>query len=187
MKRFTILGRQVEGEVYQRILDLAFNVCEEFILVIRDNLQGIDGSGQICTKKSNNEQYNKSAHDFIEELKPNLIRIEKQFYYPDELTLEIINTLPEYEQKHDVYYFKTNETTKKIISNKINSLFGWYGESLPEDLGFVKKGNGWLETTGHEYEGYFFDLTKDELNYLSKIEGLRLSEHEEKPRVQRVY
>lgn len=61
-----------------------------------------------------------------------------------------------------VYYYNTNNEAKEIIKKLSNSLHKWIQPNLPEDLCFLKEGEGWLINTAHEYLSYINTKNKEE-------------------------
>ncbi len=57
-----------KGEIYKQLIDLAFNICDEFVLVTYILLE----YGEL----------NQNGKSILENLKPSLKEIKEQFYWP---------------------------------------------------------------------------------------------------------
>ncbi|MCY6959518.1 stage III sporulation protein AH [Clostridium brassicae] len=139
-----------KNKAYYNLLDIAFDVCDTFILVIRKDMD--------C---------NQSVFNIINMLQDSLIEMKEESEW---VGTELLG------QTAYVYYYKTNDNAKKIIKSISNSLYEWTQPNFPEDLSFIKNGEAWLINTAHEYEGYL--LTEDPIliNRLKSIDGLNLVE-----------
>jgi hypothetical protein len=142
-----IIG-ELKNTAYQKLIDIAFEICDEFILVVRPHAI-----------------INENAKLLLRKLEPNLIKINKQSEWP------FTSTRGEPSQ---VYYFKTNDETNKIIKEAANSLYAWQPPCLPDDLTFFKKGKPWLTNTAHEEQSSIETQDEDEIKRILSIEGLKI-------------
>ena len=101
-----------KDEVYKDIIDVAFEICDEFILVVRDDIG-----------KTNN------INHVLEKLQSSLKEVWKQSEWPG--TICCSEAL--------VYYYNINNKAKEVLKQVSNSLHEWLQQNLPEDLSFVKK------------------------------------------------
>ena len=134
---------------YRDLIDLAFEICDEFILVVRNNLD-----------KTNN------LYNVLWELQYSLKEVKEQFEWP--------GTIYCGEQPVLVYYYDTDNHAKEILKQASNSLHDWVQPNLPEDLSFIKNHVPWLINTSHEYESYIETNDREEIDKISKIKGLKI-------------
>jgi len=138
-----------KGKVYHDLIDMAFQCCDEFILVVRKDID-----------VSNN------ARTVLERLSSSLKEIKEQF--------EWSGTRYFGEEAASVYYFRTNSKANKILKEGSNSLHSWVQPNLPEDLSFKKGKELWLINTSHEAESYLFTEDKEEIDRILKIRNLEI-------------
>ncbi len=119
------IERNPKNRVYLELLVLCFDVCDEFHLVVRNNMGSIRGLEEIINK-----------------LKVLLIEMRCKSTWAS-------TTLGD-NQTANVYYFHADENAKKIIKLITKSIYQWGMPSLPEDLSFFKQGKVWLATSSHE-------------------------------------
>src|SRR4051812_23706494 len=112
------------GNTYRELIELAFDICDEFHLVLRKDMGDL------------------SKFD------PILRKFNQSFKIMKEQSEWASNILGD-NQTAKVYYFSTNEHAKKTVLELSNSLFGWVFPNLPEDLSFFKEGEDWLATNSH--------------------------------------
>ena len=115
------------GDAYKKLITLAMAVCDEFILVKRDQLP-----------------LNQSGHNFIERIKPFLKEIKKQDNWPGTRLSG---------HYADVYYFKCTEELIEILTSSVEGLYSWIQPNTLEDLCFFKNQKEWLVTVSHERMG----------------------------------
>jgi hypothetical protein len=108
-----------KNRVYLELLDLCFDVCDEFHLVVRNDMGSIRGLEEIINK-----------------LKASLIELRCESTWAS-------TTLGD-DQTANVYYFQADENAKKIIRLITKSLYEWEMPNLPEDLPFFKQGKFWF-------------------------------------------
>jgi len=149
-----IIEEEPKGKVYQQLIDLAFEACDEFHLVVRRDL----GS----TRK---------IEPFLKQLESSLKKMKK--------TNEWTGTMLGGGQKAKVYYYHTDDHARRIIKEAANSLYSWMQPELPEDLSFLKKGEPWLVNIAHEEESYIITESEYWIEKLQGIEGLKIMEESE--------
>jgi hypothetical protein len=143
-----IITQNPEGEVYGQLIDLAFDTCDKFSLVVFPFV---------------------SPHgaQIIEKLSSSLIEIKKQTewfgtkYFGDPVA---------------VYYFYVDNKSRQVIKNNAYSLYEWTNliePGLPDDLIFYRNGLPWLTTTAHEEQSSIENTTKEDIKRLQKIKGLQ--------------
>lgn len=135
-------------DVYKNLIDLAFDVCNEFILVVR---------------KEPGLFMNNQGMLILDKLKGSLKEMKKQSEWVSEKLAG--NTA-------NVYYYKTDSLAREIIKNASNSLYSWVHPNLPEDLCFIKDGKPWLINIAHEYESCIKTDCEEEIKKIMNIEGL---------------
>lgn len=139
-----------KDKVYRELMDLAFEICDEFVLVVRNDMD-----------------INANVNHVLEKLEPYLTEIKEQFEWP--------GTRYYGEKPAQVYYYNTNKYAKEILKQVSNSLHDWVQPSLPEDLSFIKNHQPWLINTSHEYESYIVTEDKKEIDKVAQIKGLNVS------------
>lgn len=137
-----------ENETYFELIDLAFATCDMFILIIRKDMS-----------------VNNSIDKILNDLKDSLIEMKEQSSWVSGKLFEDVA---------QVYYYKTTEQAKKVLKNVSNSLHQWVQPNFPEDLSFIKNGNGWLINTAHERESYIETENKIEIDKILSIKGLNV-------------
>ena len=137
-------------DTYKSLLSLAMEVCDEFILVKREQIE-IDESGQ----------------NLLTFLKPFLKEIKRQDNWPG------TGLLGHYAE---VYYFNCSYELVDILTSKTDGLYGWMQPSSLEDICFFKNGIEWLVTVSHEQIGWINTNDKDDFTKLRRINGLEIEQ-----------
>lgn len=138
------------GSTYKQLISLAFNICDEFILVKRDQLE-----------------LTETTEILIEELKPYVKTEKKQEEWPGTRLLG---------HHADVYYFDCKPELEELLINKANGLYQWRHPELLEDLCFFKNNAVWLMTTAHEKLGFIQTTDRVEISMIREIEGTMIQE-----------
>ncbi|KOP67262.1 hypothetical protein AMS62_19915 [Bacillus sp. FJAT-18019] len=146
MKEFL---EEPKGTTYKELLNVAFSICDEFLLVKRDQLD-----------------LNENGKKFIGEIKPYVKEIRRQDEWPGTTLLG---------HYADVYYFDCNQELKEILISKTERLYQWLTPELLEDICFLKKGEVWLATVAHEKIGVIMSENQNELEKVRGIEGIIMS------------
>ncbi len=136
------------GNTYKQLISLAFNICDEFILVKRDQID-----------------LSKSSETLIEELKPYIKEIKKQDEWPGTRL---------FGHFADVYYFDCQQELKELLINKADRLYQWMQPELLEDLCFFKSEEEWLITISHENLGVIKTTDRNEILRIREIEGIMI-------------
>ncbi|HEX2925871.1 MAG TPA: hypothetical protein VHP38_06385 [Ruminiclostridium sp.] len=142
------LNNNPKGQDYKNLLDIAFDICDEFILIRRQDMD-----------------FHESAIRVIKLLEPYLIEIKKSSSWPGTLLLE---------QTADVFSYKTDNGAKNILLDAAQSLYSWVQPGLPEDLCFYKNQIPWMSNTAHEKQCIFENLSNDDLLRIKEISGLQI-------------
>lgn len=142
------LTDEPKENTYKDLINVAFDICSEFILVQRDQIA-----------------LNEESQLLLNRLKPYVKRQEKQDYWPGTMLLGHFAT---------VYYFDCNQELKCIIENEVNRLYEWMQPDKLEDLCFYKDNKEWLIVTAHEKIGTIKTDEQDEIKRISNINGIRL-------------
>ena len=139
-----------KNDVYRFLVDLAFDLCDEFILVVRKDL---------CLKS------NDSDKSVLEKLNDYLKEMKEQSEWAGTKLL-----------KHTayVYHYHTSPEAREIIKEVSNSLYSWMQPNLPEDLSFYKSGKPWLVNTAHEKQSFILSEDKSEIDRIVNIKGLEI-------------
>jgi hypothetical protein len=143
-----IIVNEPRNGAYHKLIDIAFEICDEFILVVRPYAI-----------------INDNTKLLLRRLEPNLIIVKEQTEWPYTITRG---------DPSQVYYFKTNDKTKKIIKEAANSLYAWQPPDLPDDLTFFKKGKAWLTNTAHEEQSSIETQDEEEIKRIMSIDGLKV-------------
>lgn len=143
---FTI-DKNPENETFGAIMDLAFEVCTEFHLVLRRDMGNI-----------------RALDPILDQLKGSFkeMRLESKW----------ASTILDDDNKAEVYFYHADENAKKVIRELSNSLYEWSLSEpnvLPEDLSFFKGDNEWLVNCAHERESYINTDGEDEIERLKNI------------------
>ncbi|MBO2942637.1 hypothetical protein JJQ72_01390 [Paenibacillus sp. F411] len=146
MKKFI---EEPKGTTYKELLNVAFSICDEFLLVKRDQ-----------------HDLNENGEKFIEEIKPYVKEIKRQEEWPGTTLLG---------HYADVYYFHCHQELKEILTNKTERLYQWLTPELLEDICFLKNGEVWLATVAHEKIGVIMSKNQSELERVIGIEGITMS------------
>lgn len=136
-----------KGKVYRDLIDLAFEVCDEFVLVVRADVFS-----------------NQNVDYLLEELSSSNKEIRRQFYWPGTYCSSMST----------VYYYNTDEHAMETIKKVSNSLHDWVHPDLPEDLSFIKYNKDWLINSCHERESYILTDDCEEIGKIIKVEGLKV-------------
>lgn len=147
--KFMFIETNPKERIYRDLIDLAFEICNEFVLVIR-----------------NDTSINANVNHVLEKLQPSLKEVKEQFEWP--------GTIYCGEQPALVYYYNTDNHAKEILKQMSNSLHDWVQPNLPEDLSFIKDHKPWLINISHEYESYIVTEDKEEIDKIIKIKGIQV-------------
>ncbi|MGK0467573.1 stage III sporulation protein AH [Clostridium sp.] len=113
-----------KDNAYRDLIDLAFEVCDTFILVVRKSLF-----------------FNQNADYLLEELESSLKEVKEEYEWP--------GTFLAGGEPAKVYYYNTDINARTVIKTVTNSLHSWVQPDLPEDLSFIKNGKSWLINISH--------------------------------------
>jgi hypothetical protein len=138
------------NKVYRDLIELAFEICDEFILVVRSNINISDNLNHV-----------------LERLAPSLKQVKEQFEWTGTISYDNKPAL--------IYYYYADSHAKEIIKQVSNSLHDWIQPELPEDLSFFKNCKHWLINTSHEHESYLLTENSEEIYKLWQIDGLDIS------------
>lgn len=136
------------GNTYRQLISLAFNICDEFILVKRDQIELSENSELL-----------------IKELNPYLKAVKKQEDWPGTRL---------FGHFADVYYFDCIPELEQILINKAERLYQWMQPELLEDLCFYKDREEWLITIAHEKLGSIKTSLREEILRIREIEGIMI-------------
>lgn len=139
-----------KNDVYRLLVDLAFDLCDEFILVVRK---------KYCSDLNNN------AKAVLEKLNDDLKEMKEQSEWAG---TELLG------HTAYVYHYHTSPEAREIIKEVSNSLYSWMYPDLPEDLSFYKSGKPWLVNTAHERQSFILSEDKSEIDRIVNIKGLKI-------------
>lgn len=143
-----ILQENPTGTTYQGLIDICFENCDQFHLVLRKDMGSL-----------------KSFDEFLKEINSALVTVKDES--------EWASTILGDGQTARVYYYHTkDENVKKAIKETVKSLYEWEMPEYPEDLSFFKEGEIWLSTSSHEEECYIFPNQDDEIEMIMNINGI---------------
>lgn len=143
-----IIESEPKGSIYTELIDLASSICNQFILVKRNEIH-----------------INESANIVLQELMPYLQQVKEQNKWPGTATLGRPAT---------IYYYSLNNESKEKLKKYADGLYSWVQPNLPEDLCFLKSdGQAWLINTAHEYMCRIDSDDENELSKLKAINGLK--------------
>lgn len=146
-----IFSKEPAGKTYEDLIDIAADLCNEFLLVRRN---GVD--------------LNENGEKLLIELSNCLIEIKEQQSWPGTELLE---------GYAKVYYFKLNDVSKELLKRYSKGLYSWKQPLLLEDLCFFKKGRQpWITTISHELFSWIDCNTNDEIKKVMDIDGIELEE-----------
>lgn len=144
-----IIVEEPKEEVYSNLLDLAFEVCDEFQLILRRDMGNIRIFDPILAKL--NESFKE-------------MKLDSQW----------ASNILEDDNYAEVYWYEANEQSKKVIKELADSLYAWKIPNLPEDLSFFKNNSAWLVNNAHEEEAYIFTENKEEIKKILNISYLKV-------------
>ncbi|MEY8192391.1 stage III sporulation protein AH [Peribacillus simplex] len=144
------LTKKPQKKVYTDLINLAFDTCDRFHLVIRKDMGPLD-----------------MFKDFLKQLDSSLIEVKEESEWASNILAD--------GEKAFVYYYHTDSSAKAIILDATNSLYDWVYPQLPEDLSFFKNGKEWLATNSHEQECYILTEDKNEIDKVMNIKGIKAS------------
>lgn len=144
-------------KVYKDLLDFAFSVSDQFILVVRKDIK-----------------ISRKGMDVLESLSAFLIEKREQFEWPGTRLGTGTDCFGQKSEPATVYYYKIHNEAKKVLVEASNSLHSWKSPNLPEDLSFIKNQKPWLINTAHEGLSYFETENQDEIEKILTIENLEV-------------
>lgn len=145
MYRIELLEEPV-GDTYRQLLSLAFNVCDQCILVQRDQIPISLNDGKL-----------------MEELKPYIQEVRKQEEWPGTQLMG---------HYADVYYMACTKELEQLLLTKADRLYAWTQPYLLDDLCFFRNGQVWLINVAHEQLGYIYTEDWQDVLKLREIDGL---------------
>jgi len=148
------IDKNPENETFDELMDLAFEICTEFHLVLRRDMGNI-----------------RALDPILDQLKGSFkeMRLESKW----------ASTILDDDNKAEVYFYHADENAKKIVKQLSNSLYEWCLSGpnvLPEDLSFFKDDSVWLVNCAHERESYINTDNVNEIERLKNIKGLKIRE-----------
>jgi hypothetical protein len=123
-----INDKNIIGEDYRLLIELAMKKCDKFAFVIRRDM--------LADEKLAMKYHNKLVKD-----------IQRSFIERKEQSEWAVTEL--LEATAYVFYYELNEQTKLFLQTKCESLFDWISP-LPEDLMFFSGDDVWLAGCSHE-------------------------------------
>lgn len=139
-----------KNNVYRLLVDLAFDLCDEFILVVHK---------KYCSDLNDN------AKAVLEKLNDDLKEMKEQSEWAG---TELLG------HTAYVYHYYTSPEAREIIKKVSNSLYSWMYPDLPEDLSFYNSGKPWLVNTAHERQSFILSEDKSEIDRIVNIKGLMI-------------
>lgn len=150
-----LLQKNPSGKTYNDLIDLCFDICDQFHLVLRKDMGDL-----------------KSFDKFLKQINSALVTMKEES--------EWASTILGDGQTAKVYYYHTkDENVKRIIKETVDSLYDWEMPEHPEDLSFFKDGEVWLSTSSHEKECYISPNDKGETEKIMNISGLNATIEED--------
>ena len=148
------IDKNPENETFDELMDLAFEICTEFHLVLRRDMGNI-----------------RALDPILDQLKGSFkeMRLESTW----------ASTILDDDNKAEVYFYHADENAKKIVKQLSNSLYEWCLSGpnvLPEDLSFFKDDSVWLVNCAHERVSYINTDNVNEIERLKNIKGLKIRE-----------
>lgn len=145
-----IFSTEPKGKTYEELIDLAGQICSEFILVRRHK-----------------DILSKNVENLLKELSDFLVEEKIQESWPGTDT----------GGDNIVYYFKLNNITKEIIKKYSQGMYSWMEPMLLQDLCFLKDGrNPWIINIAHEKFSYLENSNDDDIIKLKSIKGIQLED-----------
>lgn len=153
-----VLYRNAKKEAYRQLIDVCFEYCDRFELVIRQDL----GETEMI----------ESFLPFIESA---LVEMNESYEWAGTI-LDEEEGVPA-----KVYHYHTrDEKVKEILKETVSSLYDWQSENdVPEDLSFFKGNEGWLISTAHERQCSIYPANELEKERILSILGLIAKEEDE--------
>lgn len=150
-----VLQKNPKGKTYQDLIDVCFEVCDQFHLVLRKDMGPLKG-----------------FDDFLKKIEPALLTMKEES--------EWASTILGDGQTAFVYYYHTkNDDVKQVIKHAVLSLYDWEMPHFPEDLSFFKGEEVWLSTSSHEGECYLFPNGADAIEKVLNIKGIEAEMEED--------
>jgi hypothetical protein len=116
--------------LYHGLIDFALECCPLALLVLRPELELAEAGQEVLG----------SLDPYVEE------RVKSTRWPGTEI----------FGAQADVFYFRLEAGSAKVLREATDHLFGWRQPDLPEDLCFLREGRTpWLVTISHERDGYF--------------------------------
>lgn len=143
-----VIDSNPKQQTYVDLLDLAFDICDEFHLVLRNDMGPL--------------------HSF----EPVLMKLEGSFKEMTEQS-EWASTILGDNQTAKVYFYYADANAKNVLKELSNFLYEWVMPYLPEDLSFFKSRKKWLITCSHEKESFINTEDKEEIERVLNIRGLQ--------------
>jgi len=136
------------SHTYKQLVTLAFAICDQFILVERDQLA-----------------VNENGKRLMDELTPYVKEVKKQDEWPGTRLLD---------HYANVYYFACVPELERIVLERADSLYQWVWPERLEDLCFFKQGMPWLITSAHEQIGWIKTTVWEEILQIREVEGIMI-------------
>lgn len=143
-----IIESNPRDRVYDELINLAFELCDEFHLVLRKDLGPLEKNDPVLDQLINSLKEMKEQSEWA-------------------------STILGEGQTAFVYYYSTDDHAKEVVKKVANSLYDWEQPFLPDDLSFFKKGKVWLVNIAHEKESYIKTEDQDEIQKVLNIKGIK--------------
>jgi hypothetical protein len=132
---------------YESLIDVCVKYCNEFILVIRDNVP-----------KSAN------AYNIINDFDPFLIKNLRKKEWPGTILLN---------SEANVYFFSLNKDSLILLKSTVSGLYSWLSPSYPEDLCLLTNDeNPFLVSIAHEKDSYIVTTNSSESEILEDLDRI---------------
>ena len=153
-KRIWVFENELKERMFYDFLDLASEVCCEFILV-----------------RKTKEHYKSNDNDrgIYQELSKYKIESKRQGSWP--------GTTMRGNGYSIVHYYKFNNETKEILKKYFNSMYSMLNTTHFEDLSFFMSNRKlWFASITHEKESWFENVSDYDIKKLKNIEGIEIKD-----------
>src|SRR3954471_24871991 len=135
--------------LYHGLIDFALECCPLALLVLRPELELAEAGQEVLG----------SLDPYVEE------RVKSTRWPGTDI----------FGAQADVFYFRLEAGSAKVLREATDHLFGWCQPDLPEDLCFLRKDRRpWLVTIAHERDGYFVLSEWERMQLVHVLPGLRV-------------
>jgi len=162
---------KIENEVYEKLIDYAFNKCDAVMFVSRKD--GFSDNKKMELDNTISDLKNNLENCFLKSRNGSYWVFSKVGY--KRLGITGYSDPTGFDDLFEILFYKAVDETKQyLLTNK--NLYNWLNPKYPEDISFFKNGYCWLYSVAHEEMCIIYCDSEMEYKYLKSI-GIKFREN----------